>query len=256
MTLSEDFNFAENNGEFGESPSSPKMFGISFTPQIIGIGVAVVGLAGALYVGLNMIMPAWDNYQQQQGKIAELQGQVDQKKASLRKIDQVKAELDQAKLQQVQVLSLFASEKTLDTLLLDLNRLVETTNAQISVSGVRGELKKFVPSSQKPEQINDGSLGLQVNGKLKRSGISIQIVGTYEQTQSIMRNIERLQPLLIVKDYQSTLQRIPVESSNQKGEQKLDFVSSINTSFQLQALMPLTPEDIAAAAATAAAPKK
>ncbi|MBD2355526.1 pilus assembly protein PilO [Tolypothrix sp. FACHB-123] len=256
MTVSEDFNFAENSGEFAESPSSPKLFGISFTPQIIGIAVAVLGLGGALYVALNMLMPAWDSYQQQQGKISELQGQVDQKKASIRKIDQVKAELDQAKQQQIQVLNLFASEKTLDTLLLDLNRLVETTNAQISANGVRGELKRYVPAGQKSEPITDGSLGLQVDGKLKRSSINIQIVGTYEQTQSIMRNIERLQPLLIVKDYQSTLQRLPVESSKEKGDQKPTFVSSINTNFQLQALMPLTPEEIAAAAAAAAPPKK
>lgn len=256
MTVSEDFNFAENNGEFSESSAATKLFGISITPQLIGIVVAVLGLAGALYVVFNMLMPAWDSYQQQQGKIGELQGQVDQKKASLKKIDQVKAELEQSKQQQVQVLSLFASEKTLDTLLIDLNRLVETTNAQISAKGVRGELKRFVPASQKAEPINDGSLGLQVDGKLKRSSVNIQIVGTYEQTQSILRNIERLQPLLIVKDYQSTLERVPVVSSQDQGAQKpTAFLSSINTNFQLQALMPLTPEDIAAAAA-AAAPKK
>ncbi|MBD2195554.1 MULTISPECIES: pilus assembly protein PilO [Calothrix] len=257
MTVSEDFNFAENNGELSESSGGKQLFGISITPQLIGILVAVLGIAGALYVVLNMVMPAWDSYQQQQGKIGELQGQVDQKKASLKKIDQVKAELEQAKQQQVQVLSLFASEKTLDTLLLDLNRLVETTNAQVSATGVRGELKKFAPVSQKAEPIVDGSLGLQVDGKLKRSSVNIQIVGTYEQTQSILRNIERLQPLLIVKDYQSNLERIPIESSSDQGAKKpTAFLTSINTNFQLQALMPLTPEEIAAAAAAATPPKK
>ncbi len=125
MTLSEDFNFAENGGEFGESPAYPVVFGISFTPKIIGILVGVLGLGAAVYIVLNMLMPAWDTYQQQQAKESELQGQVDQKKASIKKIDQVKAELEQAKVQQVQVLSLFANEKTLDTLLLDLNRLVK-----------------------------------------------------------------------------------------------------------------------------------
>ncbi|OUL37754.1 pilus assembly protein PilO [Nostoc sp. T09] len=255
MTLSEDLNFAEQNGEFGlESPAYPVVFGISFTPKIIGILVGVVGLAGALYIVLNLLMPAWDTYQQKQAKITELQGQVDQKKASIKKIDQVKAELDQAKLQQVQVLSLFSNEKTLDTLLLDLNRLVETGNAKVPGNLGTAKLKRFVPASQKSEAINDGSLGKLVDGKLKRSSINIEIVGTYEQTQSILRNIERLQPLLIVKDYQSTLARVPADSSSEKGVQKVG-PASINTNFQLQALMPLTPEEIAASAATAA-PKK
>lgn len=253
MTLSEDFNFGENGGEFGESPAYPVVFGISFTPKIIGILVGVLGFGAALYIVLNLLMPAWDTYQQQQAKESELQGQVEQKKASIKKIDQVKAELEQAKVQQVQVLSLFANEKTLDTLLLDLNRLVETSNAQVA-NGVRGELKRFVPASQKPEPINDGSLGILVNGKLKRSSINIQIVGTYEQTQSILRNIERLQPLLLVKDYQSTLEAVKSDPSSEKGVKRFG-PAPLSTSFQLQALMPLNPEEIAAAAAKAA-PKK
>ncbi|BAY25825.1 type IV pilus assembly protein PilO [Calothrix sp. NIES-2100] len=250
MTLSEDFNFADG-GDSGESPSSPVLFGISFTPKIIGIVVGVLGLAGALYIVLNMLMPAWDSYQQKQTKIAELQGQVDQKKASIRKIDQVKAELDQAKQQKIQVFNLFANEQTLDTLLLDLNRLVETTNAQVTANGVRGELKRFVPISQTSEPITDDSLGSAVKGKLKGRTINIQIVGNYEQTQSILRNIERLQPLLIVKDYQSNLERATIQESKENGVQKVK-PAFLTTIFQLQALMPLTPEEIAAAAAAPA----
>ncbi|MBW4560611.1 MAG: type II secretion system protein M [Mojavia pulchra JT2-VF2] len=255
MTLSEDFNFAEQSGEFdSESSGSPVIFGITFTPKIIGIVAGVLGIAGALYMLLNLIMPAWDNYQQQQAKINELQGQVDQKKISIKKIVQVKEELDHAKQQRIQVLSLFSQENTLDTLLLDMNRLIETGNGQISPNLVRAKLKKFAPATQKTEAINDGSLGAQVNGKLKRSSVNIEIVGTYEQTQSILRNIERLQPLLIVKDYQSQL--APSESTSASGKpvQRIG-PASINTTFQLQALMPLSPEEIAAASAKAA-PKK
>ncbi|OUL32448.1 pilus assembly protein PilO [Nostoc sp. 106C] len=257
MTLSEDLNFAEHNGEFGqESPAYPVVFGISFTPKIIGILAGVLGLAGTLYIVLNLLMPAWDTYQQKQAKISELQGQVDQKKASIKKIDQVKAELDQAKLQQAQVLTLFSNEKTLDTLLLDLNRLIETGNVKVAVPGnlVTAKLKKFVPDVQQAQPITDGSLGKQVDGKLKRSNIDIQIVGTYEQTQSIIRNIERLQPLLIFTDYQSTLAPPELNSTSEKGVQTRG-PASINTTFKLQALMPLSPEEIAAATAKAA-PKK
>lgn len=258
MTLSDDLNFAEQGGEFdGATPAYPVLFGIAFTPKIIGILVGVIGLAGAGYILLNLLMPAWESYQQQQAKTSELQAQIEQKKANIKQIDKVKEELAQAKQQKVQVLGLFANEKTLDTLLLDMNRLVESGNTPTSVNTVRAKLKKFVPVSQKPEPITDGSLGLQVDGKLQRSIINAEITGTYEQTQSIIRNIERLQPLLIVKDYQATL--APLESRSPLDKTPVQVgPSAINTSFQLQVLMPISAEEIAAAAAKAAkaAPKK
>ena len=248
MTLSDDLNFGEHGGEFdSETPAYPVIFGIAFTPKIIGILVGVIGLAGAGYILLNLLMPAWESYQQQQAKSTELQGQIDQKKASIKQIGIVKEELAQAKQQKVQVLGLFANEKTLDTLLLDLNRLIESGNTPTSINVVRAKLKKFVPVSQKPEPIIDGSLGLQVDGKLQRSSINAEITGTYEQTQSVMRNIERLQPLLIVKDYQAIL--APVEARSLLDKRPMQVgPAAINTSFQLQVLMPLSPEEIAAAA--------
>jgi type IV pilus assembly protein PilO len=253
MTFSDDLNFAEQAGEFqANTPAYPVLFGISFTPKIIGILVGVGGLAGAIFILLNLVMPAWDIYQQQQAKSSDLQGQIDQKKASIKQIDKVKEELAQSKQQQLQVLGLFANEKTLDTLLLDLNRLVESGNSQISSSGVRAKLKRFTPVSQKPEPIIDSSLGTLVNGKLKRSTINIEFVGTYEQTQSILRNIERLQPLLIVKDYQSNL--APPEPTQPGKEARRIGPAAITTAFQIQALMPLNPEEVAAAAKPAPKP--
>lgn len=253
MTLSDDFNFADQNGELNlDAPTYPVVFGISFTPPIIGIIIGVIGLGGALYMLLNMVMPAWENFQQQQTKAAELQTQIDQKNASLKQIDKVKEELTQAKQQKLQVLGLFSNEKTLDTLLLDINRLVDSGNVQIPSNPVRAKLQKFVPVTQKSEPITDGSLGTPVDGKLKRSVINIEIVGTYEQTQSIIRNIERLQPLLIFKDYQSKLAPPEPTSPSDKEVQRSKPQIMINTSFQLQALMPLSPEEVAATAKAAA----
>ncbi|MCX7596450.1 MAG: type II secretion system protein M [Fischerella sp.] len=245
MTLSEDLNFVEvGKLEEGGFSTYPVAFGITFTPKIIGILVGVLGFSGALYMLLNLVVPAWDTFQQQQAKQSELQGQIDQKKATIKQMDKVKQELADVKQQQTQVLGLFANEKTLDTLLLDLNRLVEAGNSKIPANAVRAKLRKFVPVSDKAEPITDGSLGPQLDGKLKRKSVNIEIIGTYEQTQSILRNIERLQPLLIVRDYQSTL---APEPAPEPGKTLVRIgPAPISTSFQLQALMPLTPEEIAA----------
>jgi type IV pilus assembly protein PilO len=140
----------------------------------------------------------------------------------------------------------------LDTLLLDLNRLVESGNELLPANAVKAKMRKFAPDAQRTEIVNDGSLGVAVNGKLKRAKVNVEISGTYKQTQAILRNIERLQPLLLVKEYQSTIQ--PEEALDATGKKfKRSGDAAITTSFQLQALMPLSPEE-AAAAAKAAAP--
>ncbi|BAZ42923.1 hypothetical protein NIES4101_88930 [Calothrix sp. NIES-4101] len=245
MSYSEDLEF--EGGGFEEASAHPVLFGITFTPKVSGILIGFAGVAGAAYILMNLVMPSWETFQQQQAKQTDLQSQIDQKKASIQQIDKVKEELAQAKVQQGQVLGLFSNEKTLDTLLLDLNRLVESGNDLLPANAVKSKMKKYTPDAQKTEVITDSSFGPLVNGKLKRSKVNIEFTGTYEQTQSILRNIERLQPLLIVKDYQSTLTQESATDALGKPIRKIGPVS-ITTAFQLQALMPLTPQELAAQA--------
>ncbi len=258
MTFSDELSIVDQ-GNFDSSPSYPVIFGVTLTPKIGGILFGVLGLAGSAYLFLNMVMPTWDTYSLNQTKKDDLQNQINQKKASVNQIGKVKEELANSKVQQTQVLGLFANEKTLDTLLIDLNRLVEAGNGQLPVAAVKGKLKKYTPANQKAEPVVDGSLGAGANGKLKRSVISVEVVGTYEQTQSILRNVERLQPLLLVKEYSSTLSA-DANNPPEKGVPARIGPAPINTSFQLQALVPLSPEELAAAqaaqAAAAATPAK
>lgn len=255
MTYSEDLDF-EGGGGFEEAaPAYPVIFGITFTPKIGGILIGLLGLGGAAYVVMNMILPSWETFQQQQTKQTDLQGQIQQKKASIKQIDSVKKELAQAKVQQKQVLGLFANENTLDTLLIDLNRLVESGNDLLPANAVKAKMRKYTPDPQKTEVITDGTFGALVNGKLKRSKINIEFTGTYEQTQSILRNIERLQPLLLVKDYDSKLNQEVANDALGKPIRMIGPVQ-ISTNFQLQALMPLTPEEATAAQAKPAEPPK
>lgn len=246
MTFNDDFNFGQSPEDDTATPSYLVIFGISLTPKLLGIIVGFLGLVGAGYLLINYVMPEWETFQNQKTKQNQLQEVVDQKKTIIMQMDAVQQEQAVSKQQQLQLLALFANEKTLDTLPLDINRLVESSNTQIPPNAVRAKLRKYVPTG-KAEPITDGSLGSLVNGKLKRSSINIEIIGTYEQTQSILRNIERLQSLLIVRDYQSSL--IP-EAATQQDKTVISRVGGapISTSFQLQALMPLTQEEVAAAA--------
>ncbi|MDP5016311.1 pilus assembly protein PilO [Anabaena sp. UHCC 0187] len=255
MTLSDDLNFPSQGTEIQDS--APVVFGITLTPTIIGGLVGFLGVAGAGYMLFNMAMPAWDTYQQQQTKRDQLQTDVSQKKSQAQQIGKVEADLAQSKEQQKQVLALFADEKSLDTLLLDTSRLIDSSNSQAFGNAIRAKMKKFVPASEKPVVVDDGSFGAEVNNKLKRSLVNVEIEGNFEQTQSIMRNIERLQPLLLVKNYDSKL--AAPEMSDDKDNPVPIGIGKLTTSFQLEALMPLTSEeatDLAAKTAAANAPKK
>lgn len=250
MTVSEDF-IPDDGGEFeAAAPTYPTAFGVTFTPAVSGALIAGVGLAGSIYLILNLLLPTFQKYQELQTSRNDKQAQVQQKQAVLQQTEQVKTELALAKQQQVEVLGLFANEQSLNTLLLDLNRVIESGNANPQRNFIRARLKRYVPAAQSPEVITDSSLGSAVNGKLKRQVVNVELEGTFEQTQAIVRNIERLQPLLLVKDYQSTLVQA---APNQLGG-SVRGSGTITTAFQLQALIPATAEE--AAVATPANPSQ
>jgi len=241
MTFSDDFITVGEGQELqGSVDNAPSLFGIKLTPQVSGILIAVALLALAAYLANSYVMPLWQKYGELTADRDLKQSQVTQKQANIEQGKELKKALDTAKKDQTEILSLFANEKTLDTLLLDINRLVDSGN---STTGGIAKLQKFEPVNQSAEIINDGSFGSEVNGKLKRRIINISLTGNYEQTQSIFRNIERLQPLLIVNEYTSTLQQDPVDPTTGRLPP-----ASINTAFKLQALIPATPEEAAAAA--------
>jgi type IV pilus assembly protein PilO len=250
MTFTDDLG---NKGtEFQDAGgSSPVVFGITLTPPIIGGLVGGLGVLGAGYMIFTMVMPAWDTFQAQQKKRDEIKANVEQKRDQSRQIKKVEGDLEAAKTQQKQVLAAFADEKSLDTLLLDTSRLIDSSNTQAPANVVKAKLKKFLPVSEKPEMIIDSSFGSEVNNQLRRSIIKVEIEGTFEQTQDIMQNIERLQPLLLVQNFDSKLQ--PAEEMGDK-DHKVVYrgPGKLATSFDLQALMPVSAEEVAEMAAKAA----
>ncbi|QYX31655.1 pilus assembly protein PilO [Sphaerospermopsis torques-reginae] len=257
MTVSDDLNFSQNTN-FDEGTSSyPVAFGITFTPKVIGLVVGGLGVLGAVYMILNIVMPEFTKFQDLQTKSKDLQGKIEQTNLQAKQADKLLAELAQSQQQQSQVLALLANEKSLETLLIDTSRLVSYSNATaMGSNAIRAKLKKFAPAGEKPEIIIDNSLGEKVNNKLKRQVIKVEIEGNFEQTQAIMRNIERLQPLLLVQNYDSKLMPPEKEDTDDKQKGARTGVGKISTSFDLVALMPLTAEEQAEAAAKAAPPPK
>jgi len=236
-----------------ETPNYPTAFGITFTPRVGGIVIAVLGLLGATYLLMNVVQPTWEEYQSLQSSVQDKENQIQGQKQLQQQIKAKQAELVKAKQQNKQVLGLFTNEKALDTLLLDINSPVKSRN---------GTLVSFKPEANNPQQpdgsdiVNDGSLGPLVNGKLKRERINVELKGNFDQVQSILRSFERLQTLLLIRDFKAELdddQGLLINVANgksvpaifKKEDNKVipGGKPTLRTTFTLEALSPVTNEE-------------
>ncbi len=229
-----------------EAPSYPTAFGITFTPKVSGIIFAVLGVLGAAYLAMNVVQPVWEEYQGLKAQRQEKESQLQDPEEIQRQIQQKNLELAQAKQQNQKVLSLFATEESVNTLLLDVNRLIQNADD--------AKLTSYEPQVN-PEESNivtDGSLGAAVNGKLKRQSFNLEMEGSFNEIQSILRSIERLQTLVVVKDLTtdiSTPQGLLVDDQGtvtpivEKDEQIIPGAPpTLTTSYRLDVLMPLSEE--------------
>lgn len=243
-----------------DSPSYPTAFGITFTPRVGGILVGAAGLLGALYLAVNAVQPAWERYQTLDTEVKTRQGQIKDRQKIQQEIAQAQKKLEEAKVKNQQVLSLFPNQKTLDTLLLDLNNPVKASN---------GQLTSYEPVVQATGSSSDTSAAtVPGNGKLQRKTYNISLEGNFDQVQSIMRSFERLQSLLVVRDFKSELNDQQVFLINDNGQATPAFVRkdsrsrapqarpNLKTTFKLDALVPTSELEADKAAQAALAAKK
>ena len=244
MTVGEDFIPVEEDQEFDE-PIYPSAFGMTLTPPVSGVLIAILGLLAAVFLLINFLMPKWQEQQALQTEITGLEDQVGQKEAQLKNIAALKGDLERAKQKKVDILSLFATETTLDTLLLDLNKLIEARNQGLKGDAIKAKLIKFEPNVEDSGIIEDGSLGEELDNKMKRQIVDVELEGTFAQTRLIMLNIERLQPLLLVENFKTEvdIQRIGPDDEAMlvtPGQEP-----KITTTFTLHALVPLSAQELA-----------
>ena len=254
MTAVGDF-VPPNDADLIDEPINPVVFGIELSPQILGVLIALVGLGGAIYLFVKVVQPVAAENATLRADIATKEGQLVSQSQELEDIAKVEAALAAAMDRRRQVYSLFASESTMDTLLLDINQRIESSNA--ALNGVRNQvrsrgipallveakLENFKPGEQ--AVITDGSLGEAVNDKLKRETYSVSFSGDYAQTQSILRNLERLEPLLLIRDFKVTSGDPVAETVIGPGGQVVVQPKvRLTTSFEMDALLPTADADV------------
>lgn len=211
-----------------DGPSYPTAFGITFTPSVSGIAIGIVGALAAAWMAMNLLGPAFTQVQEVQGRVTQKEQDLQKKDEVLKELQKVVDRVSKAKAQNTQVRALFSNQQALDTLLLDLNRLISANSA---------EMQKFVPVSS--GVVNDGSLGPELNNKLKSQVTTVEFTGTFNQTLEIMRAIDRLQTVLVLREFKMDLQQ-PAGTKEKPAPANL-----VKSSFKLHAYVPLSEEEIA-----------
>ncbi len=257
MTAANEFLIAEEDQE----ESGPIILGIPLTPRNIGIAI---GVAGAILAGVGvfkLVMPAIAEGSSLNGQITTKQEEIEQQEERLKKIDEAKQQLVEAKNRRAAVTALFADEDSLDTLMFDIDEQLNQVNANVIDDEQKARITKFepvqLPDGSDTEVVTDGSLGAAVNEQLRRRKYKLEFEGSFGQTRQFLVILERMQPMLVVRNLQTQL----VDSDSVvEGEYKDgQFVPAseqpqrrLKTSFDLSALMPLSQEQIEAAVEDAA----
>lgn len=253
MTASEDYIPVEEEEEFEEEKEDTagqiKILGFAVPIGALGIlgGVFGLGIGGWLY--LSMLQPTMEAKDELKADIQETQEKINTGEQKLRDMQQLKVEKEKALQQQRVVASLFTRKETLSTLLFDMNNLIAQQNAGIESEAEQLQLTKFTPETGLKEiPPEDTSLGSWAPGKLKKKVYSVTMEGTFEQLQSFVRNLERLESLLLIKEAEVRLQQNTLEVGLgwRNGEVAIVERSTprLRTSFQLEAIVPRSKKEI------------
>lgn len=246
MTFSDELPEEEQLEE--EGGGYPEAFGITFTPFVSGIVFGVAGLIAAIYLWFQLVQPAREEYNDLVNQKEQLENQIDNQPNVSNQINELEQDINQVRSQQEQVLALLSSRDSLDLLLFDLEQAIERTAEQIGPVEVAGEnsefkLESFNPQMANPQVVEDGSFGSAVDGKIQRKTYSLEVTGTYTQTQQLLRNLEQLQPLLLVNDFSTQVVEEP-QGRFSFEENRFLAISTpqLQSTFQLEAILPVDPE--------------
>ncbi|NJK73353.1 MAG: pilus assembly protein PilO [Microcoleus sp. SU_5_6] len=247
------------SGSQAEESAGTEIFGIKLTPQVQAIGVAVLGLGLAGYIGYTFVLPEMEKGGAIKQKIAESKQTQQQLQAQIQKKAEAEANLETAKQRRANVTAMFASDASANTLLLDMTQLVNRINAGVRTESDKAKLTKFEPELKTPapaaaaavtvdpDILSDTSFGPSLAGKLRRKKFKVEFEGNFAQTRNFVRNLELMQSLLVVRNLKSELaesnQRIEVDFQKGKIIPVEQPQTRIKTAFDLHALLPLKQEE-------------
>jgi len=232
------------------------LFGVTLTSKVLGILMGVGGIGLAIYVATTYVMPIWDQVQSGQNNIATKKSgltALEQKVASKGNVAQ---KIEDANKQNQFILSLLPNVDNIDTMMRDIQEQIPKTIVIALPPDFSYEIAGTMRAFQPAEPIK----GAQYN----TYSFTIGFDGKFEDVFNTIQRIERLKPLLVVKNLKLTKKPLPSEKfkfsrpiAAGKEKEIIDILPPlIGADFTLEAFVPLSEAELKAAAAAAAPPKK
>jgi len=191
--------FADNIPEgAGSEIDYPTAFGITFTPTVTGILIGIGGVLLGIYGIFNFVQPAQIRHGNLKADVVQMRQRVDfeQQKAESFSLREAEAKLGEVRARRDAIGTLLAPPSALDVFLTDLSRVV-------AVNGM--ELDAYQP--QGVVILEDQPSGSGVQCKLQQQTLPINLEGSYTQIQSLLRDLERMEPVLFVKNLSLNLKQ-------------------------------------------------
>lgn len=262
MTLASEEGFVPQGAEQEGPPPPPGTLvlgPLKITPQIQGIAIALVGVALAGVVGWKLILPAMTQTQELEAKISELNNNIEGKKKTKAKLQEVTDLMEKAQQEKENVMALFGKNDFLETLLFDVNKIV--------VENHKGTIDKFNPAKTSssdwilgktpagaggqpaPAPPASGAAAAPAGPKLSEAieGVTVQVEmqGKWEQQQAALQDLERLPAMVLMDQFV-----LEVDRTNQKllSPRLNQFIPQgepqLKTRFNLLAVVPLPAEQL------------
>lgn len=273
MTYNEDFIPVEDI-QAVEEPTYPVAFGLEITPKVQGIAIALLGLVGAYFLYTRIVQPVQEQQQAIQERVDNKDAIITNEGGRRTRLENANEALEQALAQREAAYSLLGDSSSLDTLLLDINQVIRTSNAtidqaiandfttldagQLAALGLTpeqierrrtdfaenparqralytSELWQYTPNNAVSGVIQDELLyGPELTGRLERQVVDVSLRSLFAQAQTIVRNLERLEPLLIIRDFEQRWAPIEGVEDLPRG-----ITRPLETSFTLEVLVPV-----------------
>lgn len=168
------------------------VLGIELTPPRIGLLIGGVGVLAALLLGLTQLWPLFRQIQSLEEEVGQKETELQSTQQQIASLQDVPEQIVEFRAINDQVSTLLPSPDNVSTQLLDINRLVQQSDA---------ELRNYVPSPPRPASAEAGSeVPAAIAPQIQIQNATLNLTGDYQDVIALMNNIERLETLIRVRN--------------------------------------------------------
>jgi len=216
------------------------LFGITLNSRTIGIVLAVAGVGLAVWGTSQYTAPNLEKIEKNENDIRSKGESIATKDSQITAKGNVLEKVEIAKSKNQAVLDLLPTTENMNTLLVDLNaqipEIVRIPNQFNLVVETRSGLKDYKPVELPAK-----------DAQYSQNVVNVKFAGTYQDIVEVIRKIERIQPLLQMKNLKlKPVTLVPAETKRYTAEQQAQILKVLppvlDVSFDLIANTPKPPQ--------------